>query len=294
VKDRLYPDLDDVRAIPFAKRVIREYIADNMPLYAAALSFHGLLALFPFLIFLLALLGFLRIPGIFDWMLEQAALALPPEAFAVVNDALAQVQEGSQPGLISFGAITAFAVASTAVRALMNAMNTAYGMPETRAFWKKFLQSFAYTFGLALLLIIAGGALVLGPQSAEWVAGRFGLGSAVVAAWTWLRYPVIVLMLMLVAAIIYHIVPNVAQPVRFITPGAIIAVVAWVVATLGFSIYVTMFGNYNAIYGSIGGIVVLLMYFFISASVLLLGAEINAEVYHLKRGRPVPDDTSGI
>lgn len=294
MKGALYPDLEDVRALPFAKRVVREYIADNMPLYAAALSFHGLLALFPFLIFLLALLGFLRIPGIFEFLLDQAAVALPPQAYLVVYDGLTEVQEGGQTGLLSFGAIAAFSVASTAVRALMNAMNTAYGIPETRAFWKKLLQSFLYTFGLALLLIIAAGALVLGPQSAEWVAGRIGLGDAVLAIWTWLRYPVIVLMLMLVAALVYHVVPNVEQPVRFITPGAIIAVVAWVIATIGFSIYVTIFGNYNAVYGSIGGIVVLLIYFFISASVLLLGAEINAEVYHLKRGDPVPDDTSGL
>lgn len=295
MEGKIYPDLRNVSPFQFVKRVIRSYIADDMALYAAALSFHGLLAIFPFLIFLLALLSSLRIPGFFDWVLEQAEIALPPETHLVVDNVITDIRDNQgQGGLLSFGAIGAFSVASTGVRALMNAMNSAYTVPETRAFWKKYLLSFVYTLGLAVLVIIAGGGLLLGPQTVEWLSGYVGLGEAFITIWTWLRFPVVVLVLMLIAAVVYYVVPNVDQPFRFITPGAIIAVLAWVLASIGFSIYVSNFANYNKTYGSLGGIVVLLFYFFITSAVLLLGAEINAEVYELKKGPPEPQDTSGV
>lgn len=290
----IYPDLEDVRPLPFLTRVIKAYIKHDMPLYAAALSFHALLAIFPFMIFLLALLGFLRIPQFFDWLLDQAETALPEPAFVVIDEVVRNIQVEGGGALLSIGAITAFSVASTGIRALMNALNNAYDIVETRVFWKKFLLSFVYTLGFAVLLILAGGALALGPTTLEWISGPIGLSDAVLMAWTWVRYPLLVLLLMLIASLVYYVVPNVDQPFRFITPGAIIAVLAWVLATVGFSIYVAWFADYNALYGGLGGIVILLFYFFISASVLLLGAEINAEVYQVKRGHASPNDTSGV
>lgn len=292
--ETFYPELKDVRPLPFIKRVITAYIRDDMALYAAALSFHGLLALFPFLMFLLALLSFLRIPQFFDWILEQAATALPEPAFVVVDEVVESIQEESSGTLLSIGAIVAFSVASTGVRALMNALNNAYYISETRALWKKVPLSFLYTIGLAVLVILAGGALALGPTTLEWIAEPIGMSEPVLVVWTWIRLPLLVLILMLIASVVYYVVPNVDQPFRFITPGAIIAVLAWVLATIGFSLYVSWFADYNALYGGLGGIVMLMFYFFISASVLLLGAEINAEVYEIKRGHAVPEDTSGL
>lgn len=279
--------------VRFAVKVARNYIAHDMPVYAAALSFHALLALFPFLIFLLALLSFLRIPGFFRWVLDQAAVALPAPAFVVVKDVIDSVQDRGQGGLLSIGAIVAFGGASVGVRALMKALNTAYEISETRAVWKKYLYSFGYTLGLALLIIVAGGSLLLGPESLEWLSGFVGLSHLFVDLWTWLRYPVAVVGLMLICALVYYALPNVDQPFRLIVPGAIAAVLAWVVATIGFSTYVTQFGNYTSTYGSLAGIVMLLFYFFLSAAVLLAGAEINAEVYRRERGQAVPRDASG-
>lgn len=291
---KLYPDLPEVGTLELGKRVFQEFRRDDMPLYAAALSYHGLLAIFPFLIFLLGLLSFLRIPGFFEWVIEQGNVALPPDAARVVNDAVAGIQEGGNGGLLSFGALFALGAASTGVRALMSALNTAYDIAETRAWWKKYPLSVIYTLGLAVLLIIASAGFVLGPQSAKWLSGKVGLGDAFVMIWAWLRFPVVVVVLMLVAALVYYVVPNVDQPFRFITPGAMIAVLIWILASIGFSVYVNNFSTYNATYGSLGGIVILLLYFFISAAVLLLGAEINAEIYHLKRGHAEPQDTSGV
>ena len=119
------------------------------------------------------------------------------------------------------------------------------------------------------------------------VGNQAGLGDAFVTLWTWLRWPVLALLLMLVTALVYYVAPNVAQPFRLISPGAVLAVAVWVIASAGFSFYVSSFGNYSATYGSLGGVVVLLLYFYLSSAVLLLGAEVNAELY--RTGREATD-----
>ncbi|MGI8486711.1 MAG: YihY/virulence factor BrkB family protein [Thermomicrobiales bacterium] len=245
---------------------------------------------FPFIIFLVALLGFLHIPQFFTWILDQARGALPTDAYQRVEDVVTQIQNQPQRGVLSFGILAALWAASSGVRALMGALNVAYGVDETRHWWKRYIISIVYTLALVVLLIAAAGLMLLGPQAMAWLADRAGMSHAFVVIWTWLRFPVLVVLLMLLAAVIYYAVPNIRQPFRFITPGAVLAVVIWVLASVGFSTYVSNFTNYSATYGSLGGIVVLLFYFYISAAVLLVGAEINAEVYKLKRGQPVPDE----
>jgi membrane protein len=123
--------------------------------------------------------------------------------------------------------------------------------------------------------------MVLGPQVMEWLAGQIGMQEFVVTLWTILRWPLIVILLMFSVALMYYVMPDVKQKFRFITPGSVLAVVVWIVASLGFGYYVKTFADYNAMYGSIGAIIVLLLYFYISAAVLLLGAEMNAVIEHM-------------
>lgn len=288
-----FPLIGRVRVLKVVPEVVREYIEDDMVTYAAALAYHMLFALFPFLLFFVSLLGFLQVPEFFDWVLEQAEIALPPDAFSVIEDVIRNVEASQHGGLLSIGIGTALWSASTGVRALMNALNSAYDVPEARAAWKRYLFSVVYTVGFAVLLLAAGVLLVSGPQVMEWLAERIGLGDAFVVVWSWLRWPVVVLLLMLLAAVVYYVVPNIDQPFRLITPGSVLAVLAWILASIGFSIYVTNIANFDATYGSIGGIIVLMLYFFISSNVLLAGAELNAVIYHLKKGPATPDDTSG-
>lgn len=289
------PGLSGLKPLPLGKRAVREFLDDDMTTYAAALAYHALFALFPFLIFLLGLLSVLNIPEFFTWLLEQARTAFPADAYQRVEEVVMQVQAQSRGGLVSFGILTALWAASSGIRALMNALNTAYDVEESRPSWQRYLFSLLYTVGLAVLLIASTGLMLVGPGAMEWLADQAGLGGAFVAVWTWLRWPVAVLLLMLTAAIIYYVAPNVKQPFSFITPGAVLAVVVWIIASLGFSLYVANFANYSATYGSLGGVVVLLFYFFISTAVLLLGAEINSEIHHAKLGAPEPkaDETSG-
>jgi membrane protein len=135
--------------------------------------------------------------------------------------------------------------------------------------------------------------MVLGPNAMQWLSGPLGLSGVFTTLWIWLRWPVAILLLLLTFALIYKVIPNIDQPFRFVTPGAVIAVVVWILASVGFSIYVANFGNYSATYGSLGGIVILLLYFFISAAVFLFGAEINATIHPVESPEVTSDGAAG-
>ena len=142
----------------------------------------------------------------------------------------------------------------------MNALNVAYDVEETRPAWKRYPLSILYTIGLVAVVIAAAAFRLIGPWAAQRFANQLGLTTAVATLWTWLHWPVVVLLLLLTVALIYYLGPNIDQPFRYVTPGSVSAVVVWIVASLGFSAYVENFGNYGATYGSLGGMVVLLLY----------------------------------
>ncbi|NLY59866.1 MAG: YihY/virulence factor BrkB family protein [Gammaproteobacteria bacterium] len=254
----------------------------DLSTYAAALAYRALFSIFPFILFLLALLGFLHLPSFFGWLREQAALLLPPVAMEQVDPVIDQLQQ-SQGGLMSVGILLALWTASIGIRSLMNAMNRVYQVEESRPGWKLILLSVAYTVGLAVMLLLAAGFMTLGPQIMNWLAAQVGMEQILVSLWTWMRWPLAILLMMLAVALIYYATPDVEQDFRFITPGSVVAVIIWLVASIGFGIYVQNFANYNATYGSIGAIIVLLLYFYISAAVLLLGAQLNATIEHASR-----------
>jgi membrane protein len=261
-------------------RTITEFVDDEMSTYASALAYQMLFSLFPFILFLIALIGFLHLPDFFSWLRLQSELVLPPQALEQVNPVIDQLQQ-SKGGLLSVGIVIALWTASAGVRLMMSAMNAAYDVVEGRPAWKRFPLSIFYTIGIAGMLLIAAALMVLGPQVMEWIASQVGLEDFIVTLWTIVRWPVVVILLMMAVALIYYVMPDVKQEFRFITPGSVLAVVVWIIASLGFGLYVKMFANYNAMYGSIGAIIVLLLYFYISAAVLLLGAEMNAVIEHM-------------
>lgn len=261
------------------KQSASDFSKDDMTTYASALAYQTLFSLFPFLLFLIALLGFLNLTTFFDWIQARAQMMLPQEAAAQVNDVISGLR-GQQGGLLSFGVVAALWTASSAVRVVMNAMNVAYDVKEARAAWKIYPLSILYTIGLAAMLIAAAAFLILGPQVMEWLSNQIGLANVFVTVWTWLRWPAALILLMLAVAVIYYVAPNVEQKFKFISPGAVLAVLVWILASVGFRYYVANFADYNAMYGSVGAIIALLFYFFISAAVLLFGAEINAVIEH--------------
>ncbi len=274
------PGLGELGVLELGKRSVKAYLEDDMMTYAAALAFRTLFALFPFMIFLVALLGFLRIPGFFDWLLNQAQTVLPEQAAGQVEQVVGQIRDRQRGGLLSFGIIVALWSASVGVRSLMNGLNAAYNVEEERPAWKRYPLSILYTIALAFTIIAAAGLMFIGPQVVGWLADQVGLAAIFTTVWAWIRWPVAIFLLMLAVAIIYYAGPNVDQPFRLITPGSVLAVSVWVVASLGFSYYVSNFGTFDATYGSLSAVIVLLFYFFISSAVLMFGAEVNAQIYH--------------
>lgn len=275
-------DLQGVGAFDLLKRTVKEFSKNDMTTYASALAYRAIFSLFPFLLFLIAMLGMLDLQEFFTWLREQVSLVLPPDALNLVNPVIDQMQH-QKSGLLSVGIVVALWSASIGVRSLMNAMNKAYGVQEGRPAWKLMLLSVLYTVGLAVILLLMAGLMIIGPQVIEWLASHVGLKDIVVTLWTWLRLPLVVFLMMLVVAVLYYVTPDVEQEFRFITPGSVLSVIVWIAASVGFGIYVNNFGNYDATYGSIGAVIVLLLYFYISAAVLLLGAEMNAVIEHASR-----------
>jgi membrane protein len=262
---------------------IKDFFVDDMATYAAALAFHLFLALFPFTIFLVALLSFLHLPGFFDWLLSQVPDALPAPTRAQVAQAVRQVgQVGAHArgGLLSVGIVGSLWAASAGMRAVINAVNVAYDVTEARPVWQRYALSLAFTLGFTALVIAATALLLSGPAALAGLAAHVGLERVVVAVWVWLRVPVALLVLTLAVALVYYVAPNIEQPFQVLTPGAVLAVLGWLSASLLFSAYVATVAHYTTTYGSIAAIVVLLLYFYISSLALLLGAEVNAVILH--------------
>jgi membrane protein len=261
------------------KQAVVEFGDDDMSTYASALAFQILFSLFPFIVFLVALLGVLQLSQLFDMLRGQAALILPHAAMDEVNKVISEIQQ-PRGGMLSLGMVLAIWAASSAVRATMDALNVAYDVKERRPAWKLYLLSIVYTVGFAALLVVITGLLVTGPTAMQWLTRWSGLDGLVAAVWVWLRWPAAMVTMCFTLALVYYVGPNIKQQFRFITPGAVLAVTIWIVASLGFNLYLQNFANYSATYGSIGTIIGLLMYFYISAAVMLLGAEVNSVIEH--------------
>jgi membrane protein len=271
-----------------SKRSIRKFLRHYMSSWAAALAYHALFAIVPFLALLVALVWLLGIGNIF---IERLALQ-GPTAEAVYRW-IEQIENQTLGGWIAF-VIVSISIAvwsvSSGIRTLTRALNTAYEAEETRPSWKRYGVSFFYALGLAVMVILGFALLLIGPELVGKVVGLVGLDEMFISLWTWLRLPVALVLLILAVSIVYWAVPNVNYPYRLITPGAALAVMVWVLASLGFSFYLSNFANYSAIYGSLGLAFVLLLYFYTSASVLLLGAEVNAAVHYYSSYRHTQEE----
>lgn len=265
--------------IGVGKEAVKDFGKDDMSTHAAALTYRILLAIFPFLIFILTLFGALNMEKFINAMLQEARGALSADLYTQFENILQQVQSGANGGLLSFGLLLAVWSASSGVRSVMHALNVAYDVEEERTLVRKYLASIVYTIGLAVILLAAVLLMFLGPQSIEWLADQVGFGTLFVNVWTWLRFPVAILLMVLAVALIYFFLPNVHQPFRLVSPGSVIAVVVWIIATLAVSFYLSSFGNYNATYGSLAGVIALLFYLYVSSAILLFGAEVNGVVF---------------
>ena len=196
----------------------------------------------------------------------------------------AAIRSGDRPApyLFSFGILFTLWTASGAFAALINALNRAYDVQETRPFWKVRGIAILMTLGLSVLILVGVLLLVLGPQIGETIASIFGLGELFLLVWDIVRWPVALFFMIFTVALLYYFAPDANQPFRWITPGGLIGVVLWVLASVAFNFYVSNFGSYNKTYGSIGAVIILLLYLYISSLTILFGAELNATLVRMK------------
>ncbi|HEX7043945.1 MAG TPA: YihY/virulence factor BrkB family protein [Burkholderiales bacterium] len=267
-----------------ARRVWDALTAGNLLGYAAQLAYYFLFALFPFFVFLAALLAYVPVPNLMDEIMSVVQEFLAEEAAAMIRQNVTDLITKPRGGLLSFSILFALFLASSAVAAIGEALNHAYGVRESRPLWRVRGTAMVLTVVLAGLAIASTALLIFGPEVGGWLAGRLGVGEQFRAVWPFIRWPIVVFLLMLNAALIYYFTPDVEQEWRWITPGSVLAILAWIAVSLGFRYYVDNFGKYNATYGSIGAIIVLLTWLYLSGLMLLVGGEINAEIEHAAKG----------
>jgi membrane protein len=260
------------------KRTVNEIGEDNCLGLAAQLAFYFLMALFPALLFLVALIGYLPVENALSELLGTLGTVAPQELVRLLRDQLAQIAEGSQASLLTIGIIGAIWSSSAAMVAIIDALNRAYDVTEWRPWWKRRLLAMLLTVALALFIIIALALVLVGPAMALGIANWFGLGSTVALVWALLRWPVIIFCVVFGVDLVYHFAPNRRGRWVWITPGSMLATALWIVSSIAFRVYVTTFGDYTATYGAIGGAIVTMLWFYVSSIAILIGAELNGVI----------------
>ncbi|WP_437952299.1 YihY/virulence factor BrkB family protein [Sorangium sp. So ce296] len=257
----------------FLNDIKQEWVKDKVDTVAAALTFFGVLSIFPFLLFAVALAGLVIDPAESARLMREFYQMAPPAVANILGERLQALTEGQSPALLTVGALGAVWAASGGVIALMDALNAAYGVEDSRSFLKRRGIALLVTLGGAVLLTVASALAVATPAVTEHLGP---LATPIL----WLRVPVSAFIVMAVLAALYYVLPDVEQKFKFITPGSVVAVVIWAIASLGFSFYVSRFGSYEVSYGALGGVIILLLWMWISSMAVLLGAEINAIIEH--------------
>jgi membrane protein len=266
--------------LDLARRTAAEMMADNCLGLAAQLAYYFFLALFPALLFLVALISFIPVENLMDAIVSNLARVAPGEVLSIIQDQILKIAHDQAGGLLTFGMLGTIWSSSSAITAIVDSLNTAYDIQESRPWWKVRLLAVGLTVALAGFIVISTVLVVVGPTLAEKVAEWFHLGAAFTLSWKILQWPVVFALVSGGIAMIYYFAPDAEQEWIWITPGSIFATFLWLLVSLGFKFYVTNFGSYNATYGAIGGVIVLLLWFYVSALAVLAGAEMNAEIEH--------------
>jgi membrane protein len=263
-----------------ARRTYREVLADDCLGLAAQLAYYFFLALFPALLFLVAIVSFIPVAGLLDAITNDLARVAPGEVLSIVQDQILKIAHNKDGGLLTLGMLGTIWSTSSGINAIIATMNQAYDIQEGRPWWKVKLIALGLTLALAAFIVVSFTLVLVGPALAERVAAWAHLGPAF--AWTWmiLQWPIVFLLVTLAMALIYFYAPDAVQEWIWITPGSLLATTLWLVISLGFKFYVKHFASYNATYGAIGGVIVLMLWFYVSALAVLIGAELNAEIEH--------------
>ena len=268
------------------RRTIREFKDDFLQDRAAALTYYGVLAIFPGILVLVSLLGLVG-QSATQPLITNLTNAAPGTARTMLKNVVTNLQDGSHAAagvLAIIGILLALWSASGYVAAFMRASNAIYDVPEGRPAWKALPIRLGVTVVLLVLMVVSAVMVVVTGGLARHVGQVLGIGSAAVRAWDIAKWPVLFILVCIMIGLLYWASPNARHGFRWIGPGAVIAVVLWLIASALFALYVAYFGHYNKVYGSIAGVIIFLIWLWITNIAILLGAEFNAE---LARGRAI-------
>jgi membrane protein len=280
--------LGGLTVFELARRVYAEIWKDELLDRAAALSYYFLFALFPGLLFLTTLIGLVPSPDLMVRFMAYVKEVLPDDAASLIIKTLDEIVRGAGRGLLSIGAVAALWAASAGMSSMMTALNAAYEVEDPRPWWTRRLLSIVLTVGFSTFILAAMLLLVFGPKIGELTAGRLGLGWLFSTVWDAVSMPLVIGFALTGIGLAYYFAPAAQQHWKWVTPGSAFVLVVWLGASMGLRYYVRYLGNYNATYGSIGGVILLLLWLYVSSLVLLVGAEINSEIENAaaRRGNP--------
>lgn len=264
----------------FFKDLYSEISNDNVFNGAAALAYYLLFSLFPAMIFLLTLLPYLPIENLYEALMEFLRQSLPGESFTLVQGVINDIMQSKHGGLLSFGLLLTIWSASSGLYAVMQQLNITYDVKESRPFWKARGTAVLLTISFALLIIGAFALIIFGGVLQDYLGQVLGFSTPLLVFFSIFRWVVIAGLLLLGFALTYYFGPDVEQKFKFISPGSVVGVVVLALGSLAFRIYVQNFGNYSASYGSLGAVIILMLWLYLAGLVILLGSEVNALLEH--------------
>ena len=260
-------------------RTVKEVIDDDCVSIAAQLAYYFALALFPALLFVVALASYLPFNVINDVVSALAPIA-PEEVLTIIRKQLESIVAGEETSLLTIGILGALWSSSGAMTSIVSALNTAYDIPETRPWWKVRIVAIGLTLALVVFVLLSFTLVVTGPNAGRYLAEWLGLPNVFDTVWRVVRWPLVFTLAASGIAIVYYYAPNAEQEWVWVTPGSILATVLWVFFSLAFRFYVTRVGDFAATYGALAGAAILLLWLYFSGLALLIGGELNSEIEH--------------
>ncbi len=284
------PVAKNLGLVDFFKLTYKEMDEDHVMAFAGNLTYKALFAIFPFFTFLISLLGIFSATDLVNTMVDKLSGVAPQSATDFIEGQLLSITQSQTESAFTVGAIISILLAlwgvSGAFRSVMEAMNVMYEVEEDRPFWKVYGLSIFMSLAVVVLLVGALVLVVFGESIGVTVADLIGLGSVFATIWSIVQWPIVALVVLFAFALIYYFAPAAKQRFRWVSPGSILAFVFWLIFSLLFSLYVSMSGSYNETYGSLAGVIILMLYVYYSALIMLVGAEMNQVIeWHIPGGK---------
>ena len=275
------------------RRTWHEVVDDDVFGLAAQLSYYFFLALFPAILFLLALASFFPLSNVTDDVGRSLGPFVSPQVLQLIEEQMRRLANNENGGLLTFGVAGALWSSSAALVSIVGALNRAYDIEEGRPWWKVRLIAIGLTFGVAAFVLLALSLVLVGPTVAERLGSTTGWGAPFEWAWLVLQWPLVFALVATGIGLIYYFGPDADQDWAWITPGAIVATILWLVISLCFKLYVANFTDYEGSYGTVGGVIVVLLWFYVCGIAILTGAEVNAEIEHASPYGKAPGQKTG-